>query len=274
MVVFDLVEHAEDGDHTFAVFDCQAGEGEDLADLLAETIRALYVDAERLRDVLISAMKDADSVANVAAIEETIQRTLTAAIPEPSTHPIPQLDVARNELAEALAHLAFAEVHGTVIPAPRIRNKEVGNQPSRGRDLLGLEEAPLLALISEMKASEEAASPPGVVGVGASSLRGQFLGFLAEKDALLAELNWALKHADPEHQGLIAKAMLAHTAGTLPVCAAPVLVRPINIRGADEFGTFKENPGDFAPARIRFLVLTVNAALDELATAVYEKARA
>lgn len=274
MIVFDLVEVANDGDHSFAVYDCQSGEDGDLVDVLAETIRDLYVDPEHLRDVLIAAMNDADAVADGAAIEETINRTLTAAIPEPGTHPIPHLDVARNELAEALAHLAFAEVHGTVIPAARIRHKEVGGQPSRGRDLLGLEEEPLLALIAEIKASEEKASPPGVVANGESSLRGQFLGFFAVNDALLAELNSALKHTEPEHQTLVARAMLAHTAGSLHVCAAPVLVRPVAVRGEDDFGTFKENPGAFAPARVRFLVLTVDGALDELAKAVYERARA
>jgi hypothetical protein len=137
-----------------------------------------------------------------------------------------------------------------------------------------VEEEPLLALIAEIKASEEKASPPAVVGSGDSSLRGQLLGFFAINDALLAELNWALKHTEPEHQILIARAMLAHTAGALPVCAAPVLVRPIDVRGPNDFGTFKENPGEFAPATVRFLVLTVDGALDELANAVYDKARA
>jgi hypothetical protein len=273
MIVFHLVEQTNDGEHTFAVYDCRPEEGGDLAAVLAETIRDLYVDPDRLRDVLTAAMNDAGAVADTAAIDEAIQRTLAAAIPEPGTHPIPHLDVARNELAEALAHLALAEVHGTVIPAARIRNKEVPDQPSRGRDLLGLDDGPLVAVIGEIKASAESASPPGVVGDGDSSLRGQFLGFLAVEDALLTELNWALKHAAPEHQDLIARAIMAHILGGLPLCAAPVLVRPVDVRGADDFGTFKDEPGQFAPARIRFSVLTVDGALDELANAVYEEAR-
>jgi hypothetical protein len=273
MIVFELLEHADDGDHSFAVYDCRAEQEGDLVGVLATTIRDLYVDPGHLRDVLTAAMSDAGGVADGVAIEEAITRTLAAAIPEPGAHPIPQLDVARNELAEALAHIAFRSVHGTVIPAPRIRHKEVPDQPSRGRDLLGLEEAPLLAVIGEVKASDEEASPPGVVGSGSTSLRGQFLSFFAAEDALLGELNWALKHGGPEHQSLIAQAIVAHVGGSLPLCAAPVLVRPANVRGADDFGTFKDDPEQFAPAQIRFSVLAVDGALDELARVVYEEAR-
>lgn len=264
----------DDGDHVFAVYACQAAKGADLVAVLADTIRGLYVDVDHLRDALTTAMNDASDVADPAPINQAIERTLAAAIPEPGTHPIPHLDVARNELAEALAHLAWVEVHGTVIPASRIRNKEVPNQPSRGRDLLGLEQDPLVAVIGEIKASSEAVSPPGVVDDGDKSLRGQFLAFLAVKDAVLTELAWAMKHAAPENHGLIARAMLAHITHDLPVCAAPVLVRPVAARGEGDFGTFRESPEQFAPARVRFSILTLDGALDDLANAVYEAARA
>ena len=275
MIAFDLVERAEDGEHTFAVYGCRADGDGDLVAELARVIRDLYVDAEHLRDVLTAAMNDAATVADGTGIEAAIHRVLTAAIPEPGKNAIPQLDVARNELAEALAYVALAEVHGTVIPAHRIRHKEVPHQPSRGRDLVGLEDGPpLVAVIGEVKASDEAASPPGVVGAGDSSLRGQLEGFLAVRDdALLAELNWALKHGGPEHESLIAQAILAHAAGALALCAAPVLVRPADVRGADDFGTFRDDPGQFAPARVRFSVLVVDRGLNELAQAVYEEAR-
>jgi hypothetical protein len=273
VIVFDLAEHSNDGAHTFAVYDCRPQEEGGVVATLAKTIRDLYVDRDRLREVLTAAMNAAGAVADVGPLEEAIQRTLTAAIPEPGTHPIPHLDVARNELAEAIAHMALPDLYGTVIPAPRIRNKEVPNQPARGRDLLGLDVAPLTAVIGEVKASDEAHSPPGVVGVGDNSLRGQFENFLASKDALLTELNWALKHAGPEHKDLLARAILTHVAGVLPVCAAPVLIRPTARHGADDFGIFKNNPGQFAPACVRFSIFRVDGTLDELAQAVYDEAR-
>lgn len=272
MVVFDLVDHADEGEHTFDVFSCSAS-GTNLTTALSDTVRQLYVESDRLRTLLRAAMEDAGAVVDVAAVNEAIDRTLTAAIPEPGTHSIAHLDVARNEVAEALAYLVFPGAYGTVVPASRIRHKEVPNQPSRGRDLLGLEEDPLTAVVGEVKASDDAASPPGVVATGDSSLRAQCLAFLQDDDSLLAELNWAVKHADPVHHGLIAKAMLAHVAGNLRLCVAPVLVRPATARGAHDFGTFKDDPSQFQPARVRFTILTIDMPLDALATAVYQEAR-
>lgn len=273
MIAFEVVEQASDGDHTFAVYHCRPGEDDDLVGVLASTIRELYVKTARLREVLIAAMSETGAIVDTAPIEEAIERTLTAAIPEPGTHPVPQLDVARNELAEALAHLCLPALHGTVIPASRIENKEIPNAPVRGLDLLGLEDPPLAAVISETKASDEAASPPAVVGSGDTSLRGQFMRFLQEKDRLLAELNFALKHAKTEHQPLIGRAVMAHVQGTLALVAAPILVRPGDRRGGSDFGIFRERPGDFAPAHVRFSLLVVDGTLDDLARAVYEGAR-
>lgn len=274
MIVFNEIERVQDGEHSFVIYDCQAGAGEDMVAVLADFIRQLYIEPERLRDVLTAAMTDVGAVANPDAITEAVQRILTVAIPEPGTHPIANLDVARNELGEALTHLAFVHAHGTVVPASRIRNKEVPGQPSRGRDLLGLDVDPLTAVIGEVKSSSHAASPPSVVDTGDDCLRAQFLAFLGVPDAVLAELNWALKHADDDQRLLIGRAIAAHIANSLPVCAAPVLVRPKDRLGADDFGTFKENPDDFNPAKIRFSILTIDGSLEDLATQVYEAARA
>jgi hypothetical protein len=190
VIVFEEVERVQDGDHTFTVYDCRAEPGEDMVALLADFIRDLYVDPERLKDVLTAAMAEVGDVADPDAITEAVQRTLTAAVPAPGTHPIPHLDVARNELGEALTHLAFEHAHGTVVPASRIRNKEVPGQPARGRDLLGIDDNPLTAVIGEVKSSSDAASPPPVVHTGDDCLRAQFISFLGTDDAVLAELNW------------------------------------------------------------------------------------
>lgn len=274
MIVFNEVERVGNGQHVFAVYDCRAAAGADLVAALAQTVRQLYVDLDKLKAILGKAMNDAGTVADPAPIHEAIARILAVAIPEGGTHPVSHLDVARNELAEVVAYLALQTVHGTLIPASRIRNKEVLGQPARGRDLIGLEQDPLIAVVGEIKASSEVASPPAVVGDGESSLASQLRRFLASGDALLVELNWAFKHATEEDQRVVADAILAHIAHTLPVCAAPVLVRPVDRRGADDFGIFRSDPTQFDPARIRFMVVTVEGTLEELANAVYQAARA
>src|SRR5579863_5728273 len=111
MIVFERIDGAPaDGDHTFAIYSCTATNGRELVALLAQTIRELYVDIDHLREVLTDAMNDMESVTDTTAVEEAIQRTLSAAVPVPGANPIPQLDTARSELAEALAHIALTQL--------------------------------------------------------------------------------------------------------------------------------------------------------------------
>lgn len=275
LITFDLVERSDDGGHIFAVYDCGSDEDGALISDLAQVIRELYVEPDKLRPVLTAALNDLGPVADVVTIGEIMERVLPAAVPDPHVEnpDRPWLNVARNELAEAIALVGLSDVHGTVIPAPRIRHKEIPGAPVRGRDLLGLEDDPLTVIIGEVKASDEQASPPGVVGSGAGSMRGQFQSFLAAHDALLTELSWVMKHSPTEHRLLVAKAMTAHVAGVLGLCVAPVLVRPKDRHGVSDFGTFKDNPGQFNPARVRFSIFRIDETLNGLAKAVYSEAR-
>lgn len=271
---FQSLEILNDGDHSFSAYECMPTGDLDLVAELAAIVRELYVNTERLRDILVAAVNETEAIIDTDRIKEAIERTLAASVPIPGSHPVPQLDVARNELAEALANLALSTIHGTVIPAPRIANKEVPGTPARGLDLLGFEDLPLLVVVSETKASSAAASPPPVVGTGPDSLRSQLKRFLGTDDRLLSEFSFALKHSKSEHHLLIARAILAHIDGTLSIVIAPILVRPKNGRGASDYGTFQTNPTEFTPARVRFCLLVIDRPLDELANAVYEGARA
>lgn len=272
VVGFDLIEERDERPHTFRAYACRC-DGDELVDLLAATVRELYVKLDRLREVLTSALADLDPVADTVRIEEAITRTVAAAIPEPGSHPVPQLDVARNELAEAIAHVALPCLHGTLIPAPKIENKEIRQAPARGVDLLGLEDNPIAAVIGEVKASSDAESPPSVVGDGRACLRSELLSFLGDGDRLLAELNFALKHAKEEHCEMVGRAMMAHVLGTLKLVAAPVLVRPRDRRGPSDYGVFLQNPTEYRPASVRFSIFVIEQTLDDLARAVYERAR-
>jgi hypothetical protein len=261
-----------DGEHLFGVWDCGSEAGSDLVDELAAEVRELYVEPERLRAALETALSDAGEGAGIVALKQAIQRVTEATIPEPLTHAVPQLDLARNEVAEVIANLALTAIHGSVVPASRIRHKEISGSPSRGRDILALDADPLMAVVGEVKASADEASPPSVVDTGESSLRAQLLRAGADSRRLDAELNWALKHAPPEYKMLVAKAIVAHVAGDLPIVVAPVLVRPRERHGINDFGSFREDPGQFEPACVRFCLLRVDGTLEDLANAVYERA--
>jgi hypothetical protein len=186
----------------------------------------------------------------------------------------PWLDVPRNELAEVIAYLLIETVRGALVPAKRIQEKEVPGQPPRGMDLLALQTNPTLRLlITEVKASGAADSPPSVVATGDDSLRGQLLKFMRRPERVLQELNWVYKHSALENQPLVGRAILLWIRRLLPVTVVPLLVRSLDKHQPSDFGSFRDRPSDFAPARVQFEIVRVSIGISTLAEQVYGRAR-
>jgi hypothetical protein len=246
-----------------------------LADELAAVVRALYVEVDNLRDRMLEAARDLDGVANVDEIRAAVNRVAQVAVPEPGVRlQQPQLDTARNELGEVLAYGLLEGPCAALLPAKRVREKEIPGLPSRGLDALALRDGPPLELlVSEVKTSDEVASPPRVVGQGTTSLHAQLRSLVTDTDRLLSELNWAYKHTTPDRQQLVARAMLLHTRDELALVGVPVLVRPARCHQDSDCGIFEQAPESIAPANVRFCVVRLARELDELAQAVYETAR-
>jgi hypothetical protein len=261
------------GVHLFEVLSCEAASDDALVDDLAAELRALYADVEDLADRLRKQAEELGAVADEDRIKEVVDRVLAASIPEPGQHKVAHLDVARNELAELLAHLVVQARYGTLVPASRVRHKEIPGAPARGLDLLGLEFDPLRGIVTEVKASDQAASPPAVVESGNDSLRGQFVSFLAKSDRMLAELNRLYKQAAPDDLDSIAEAMASQVDGTLDLVVNPVLVRPSSRHEADDFGSFRSDPDQFDSRPIRFCLVSIDQSLEDLSRAVYDQAR-
>lgn len=271
-VVRDGCEHEG---HRFTTYDCESHDDKDLVEELAERIRELYVDEERLRAVLEQSIIGLEPVADPALISGAIADTINAAVPEPGQRQERTwLDLPRNELAEVLAYFIAEEVSEAVVPATRVREKEVPGQPPRGLDLLAflVEPAPRL-LITEVKASEQASSPPAVVGSGPDSLRGQLLAFLHDRKRVLTELNWVMKHAPAAHEEMVGRAMLLWVAGSLPITLVPLLVRTTTSLGTNDYGVFHQAPGQFSPALVQFELICLPSGLADLAEQVYNRAR-
>jgi hypothetical protein len=265
---------ADEPPHEYHIVDCDT-QGS-FVDEVAAFVRELYGPVDDLAGLLREASADLGPVAPDDELQQVVSRVLQATIPEPGTGPeeAPHLDVARNELAEVLAYLALTEIFGTVIPAPRVKYKEVGGLPSRGLDVLGLDEQPEMTLvISEVKASSEDAEPPGVVEYGQTTLRGQLRARLDDPDGLIAELSWVLRHCNSEHKTQLARALLQQTRGRLPIRIVPFLLRPQDMAAETDFGAFRTAPASFDPATIRFLVVGVPESIEETATAGYGAAR-
>lgn len=79
--------------------------------------------------------------------------------------------------------------------------------------------------------------------------------------------------ANPGTRVLIGEALVRLAMGALPVIAAPVLVRPVDRHAASDFGCFRDNPDEYEPATIRFCIARIEGSLEDLAAAVYNKAR-
>ncbi len=277
MVTFQLHQQDVAGDHRFSVYDCQTASGTTLVEELADRVRDLYADPNELRDALEQGATGLDGIADVPALKALVEQVTKAVIPVPAANPTQprHLDLARNEVAEVIAYEAVEGIYSAVIPAARIREKEVPGQPTRGLDLLALILEPVLRLlVAEVKASSSPSSPPPVVGRGEDSLHSQTHGLVTNSDRLLRELTWSLKHCHNETlRAALGRAMLQLALHQLPIVAVPVLVRPVNRHGANDFGRFRDDPDQYSPATVDFCVARVDGTLEQLAGDVYVRAR-
>lgn len=276
LLTFVEIDSTSVDGHAFGVYDC-GDDNDALVQELASMVRDLYLDEVVLKAALRDAASGLDTVVNPAFVGNLIAQIRTAAIPEPasSTSKPAHLDLARNEIAEVIALAAVDRLLDARVPAPRIRHKEVRDQPSRGLDLLALQLEPELSLVvSEVKASSSESSPPQVVDSGDDCLRQQLIGLVANRRRLREELNWCFKHCTDEELKLrVAEAMVKLGLKQLPIVAFPVLVRPSSVFRDTDFGQLFEHPDQLDPARLHFCIAQIHESLEDLASAVYNCAR-
>lgn len=273
---YQLVSEDREGPHLYQCFDVV--DDEELIDEIARLVLELYVDLDDTRDSLSRAAADLDTVVSPAELAKLLDEIRDAVIPQidPDSKIKLHLQTPRNELAEVLAYDALKQVHDAVIPASRIREKEVPGQPTRGLDIFGLLMAPQIrAIICEVKASSSDESPPGVVNSGGDSMHGQIKGRIGDKAKLLQELQWSLKHAHDDAAKLqVASAMLVLSKDDAqPPVVVPVLVRPVSKYNEKDFGCFRAEPDEYSPAEIRFLILRIPGTIEEFADRIYKRAQ-
>jgi hypothetical protein len=270
---FTVHTSREDGEHRFNAYDCTS-DG-DLVEELAALVRDLYIDQTALRARMLEAADAVGDIADTADLNRAVEAVTRAAVPEPGVRETqPHLDTARNELGEVLAYAVLEDVHGGVMPAKRVGKKEIPELPSRGLDALAFQTGDeLRLLVSEVKTSDEDASPPRVVGDGNKSLHAQTLNLLGVEDRMLTELNWVFKHCGTEHELMVARAIFLHAKNELPITAVPVLIRPTRCHQESDCGVFETDPDSLEPARVLFSVVRIGHEIDDLANAVYGLAR-
>lgn len=220
-------------------------------------------------------MADLGTVADIESLASLVDEIASAVIPQmQESGPPRHLQTPRNEVAEILAYDALVQVLKAIIPASRIREKESPVLPTRGLDVFAMILPEYQLVICEVKASSSSASPPPVVGNGDDSMHSQIQARIRNRNSIIVELGWTLKHAKEELRTDVAKAMIIMSkVDALPPVAAPVLVRPVERHGQNDFGCFIEKPDTYHPARVNFLILRIPGSLEEFAGRVYSKAR-
>jgi hypothetical protein len=182
-------------------------------------------------------------------------------------------DVQRSEFGEILAGEALKEIFGTKIPASRIKHKEIPDQQTRGADVIGVEDEQttrVTLILGEVKGSDQAKSPPGVV----SGMEKKLAELVTDRRALLQELCWLQEYAEEPYAGVCSRlhASFILKKDKFDIVLAPLLVRTLDTHHENDPGTFKTNPEGFGH-KIRWVSIVVEGDLFQIAQEVYRIAR-
>lgn len=210
---------------------------------------------------------------------EGVERMLIAAcVP---TYEPGNFGVIRSDLAEVILATIQTDHYGCEYGYRGVRDRELIQLPGRGIDQIGVEiietkDGTRIALVlGEAKASTQAACPPTVVDSAADCLRTQHLGHIEDFSTTLDKVKNASRHASSPlvAQSLrIAARLLELKDDRASVVAASLTIRPTGATVPDDFGSFHASPGDYGPARVRFMLVKLPESIDEIARQVGELA--
>lgn len=202
----------------------------------------------------------------------------------------PWLKNTRSKLPEIIARDILRRIEGVTFPCRYSLEEDDPDMPKRGVDGLGFvfEESEnginLKYIVStEVKASEDKASPPSSVHTASDSM------FLSLKS--LADFDERLKKSlasaiDVMPQGEFI-ALVFSIVNTLEekdteaieelkkkMIVVPFLLRKREFWTEADYGKFKTHHTDFSSAIIRYYILTLGYSLGDFADEIYEKLRA
>jgi hypothetical protein len=257
MLQLETVANFDEGGHHFRVVRPQDEEAF-LSELAEEYLLLRTATTCDVKDISIDGI-------GVVSAEAILERLKRATIPERGKG---SFSVVRSDFGETLAYTLLTQEYGTRFGYKSVRDRELIQLPGRGIDAVGVERSPLTLVFGETKVSAEAKSPPQVVDYGKDCLREQHRGHISEREATANKVfDLARKSVDPEVQDLLFAATLGFEGKepiVLRIAASSTLVRPECHHTADDFGSFRASPTDFAPAMIRFWILRTDSPIEEI----------
>jgi hypothetical protein len=251
-----------------------------LPDLLAGRVKRHYIDEEAARTRLLEAARtlstfDATEFSlTEEQIEEALNEERDAALPndwKKGDQP-KQLDVRRSEFAEIIAGEVLGALFGTALPASRIAEKEIVDQPTRGADIVGLENLDgdkLVLLLCEVKGSQEGKSPPGVVAGMVTKLKD----LSTNRRSLIQELIWLRDHASDDYAARCADICGAYLLRRqlFDLLLVPILIRSADTAKESDYKAFEDSKNFNSP--IRWISVVIEGDIYEIAVETYRKAR-
>ena|GEM_PF-1190707 len=239
---------------------------------MAKWLRAVAKEYVRLRtecSVNLPAVLDVSGLGSFD-VSQLNARLKKALVPQDDTQR-KAFSVTRSDLSEVAAYMLLEQRFGTEIAYKLVRDRELVALPGRGIDAIGIEKGEkLFVVLGEVKFSDEASAPkaPQVVDKAKDGMRNQHLGHLEELSCTVDKIwDCARRARTPEERdSLMAAALyLEHqkwdNVGIVSCC---VLVRPEQHHSPGDFGSFREQPSDFVPAAVRFLVWTLPGDMESI----------
>jgi len=185
------------------------------------------------------------------------------------------LSVARSDFGETISYCLLEDYYSTRFGYKSIRDRELVQLPGRGIDAIGVEcldQERLHLVLGETKTSTDHRSPPQVVDSAPDSLRAQHRGHLSEIGITCRKVWDAARRArDKETQELLIACALyleEKRWDKLSLVAFSCLVRPRSLYKTTDYGSFRQNPDQFCPCKIRFTAFCVPS--DEIEIVVDE----
>lgn len=257
-VNFTVSENHDQGDHVLRCLDVDGGWHPELAHRYVQ----LRTECQfPINPVVIDGIELLDT-------EGVRHRIAAATVP----HSVGgNFDVVRSDMGEVFTYAVLESEYGTVFGYQSVRDRELIQLPGRGIDAVGIEVngERLTLCLGEAKVSDAAASPPAVVDAADDSLRNQHRGHMADRDKTSQKLwDLARRARSQDLQNLFTTAALLfeqEAFDKLEVIVCCLLVRPSHRYTVADFGSFATTPGDYAPAKVRFLVVRLPDASIEVA---------
>ncbi|UOB52922.1 MULTISPECIES: hypothetical protein [Acinetobacter] len=212
---------------------------------------------------------------DVASIQARIQQACT---PSPDLHR-GNFSVTRSDLSEVAAYLALEKGFNTQIGFKLTRDRELITLPGRGIDAIGIENIDkqngdkLVVVLTEVKFSNEKSGkkPPQVVDSKSkddcmSKQHKEHIKNLKITANKLIECSRKTKDENLRDQYLIAGICLGEDDWEqyIDLVSCCILVRPKEHHTVVDFGSFYESPSDFAPANIRFIVISLPEKIEKI----------